>query len=200
MLKKYEIIKQLSFGHIPKAVFGYYDANEKEGGILSFSEKEICGYLSQFEIDYDSQPISDVVPILDDLIDEDFDEDLDIDFYIAESGNSYNWNGSAIFNLHQIFLYGNEYTVVRFHRYGDVRGNYTDYMLLYIGLDRFIEELGQFYKSFGYEGHCIYTNPLMENCVFEVEFEGEIEYYVYIDVDDSSPERLRDSLFEYFGV
>lgn len=200
MLKKYEIIKQLSFGHIPKAVFGCYDANENEGVILSFSEKEICGHLSRFEIDYDSQPVSDIVPILDDLIDEDFDEDLDIDFYIAKSGNSYNWNGSAIFNFHQIFLYGNEYTVVRFHRYGDVRCNYTDYMLLYIGFDRFIEELFHFYKSFEYEGRLIQTNPLMENGVFEVEFEGETEYGVCLDIDDSSPERLRDSLFKYFDI
>lgn len=200
MLKKYKIMKQLSFGHIPKAVFGYYDANENEGGILSFSENEVCEYLSEFEIDYDSQPISKVIPVLDDLVDENFSEDLNIDFYIAESGNSYNWNGSAIFNFHQIFINGNEYTVVRFHRYGDVRGNYTDYMLLYIGLDRFIEELSDFHKSFEYEGHYIYTNPLMENCVFEVEFEGDVEYDVCIDVDDSSPERLRNSLFEYFGV
>ena len=198
MLKKYEIIKQLSFGHIPKAVFGYYDANENEGGILSFSEKEVCEYLSQFEIDYDSQPVSDVVPILEDLIDECFDEDLDVDFYIAESGNSYNWNGSAIFNFHQIFINGNEYTVVRFYRYGDVRGNYTDYMLLYIGFYRFIEELSYFYKSFEYEGRLIQTNPLMENGLFEVEFEGEIEYDVFLDVDDSSPEKLKDSLFKYF--
>ena len=200
MLKKYEIMKQLSFGHIPNAVFGCYDANENEGGIISFSEKEVCEYLSEFEIDYDSQPISDIIPDLESLIDEDFNEDLDIDFRIAESGNSYNWNGSAIFNFHQIFINGNEYTVVRFHRYGDVRGNYTDYMLLYIRLDRFIEELSYFYKFFEYEGRLIKTNPLMEQGLFDVEFEGEIEYDVYIDVDDSSPERLRDSLFEYFGV
>lgn len=200
MLKKYEIMKQLSFGHIPNAVFGCYDANENEGGILSFSEKEVCEYLSKFEIDYDSQPIFYTIPYLESLIDEDFNEDLDIDFYIAESGNSYNWYGSAIFNFHQIFINGNEYIVVRFHRYGDVRGNYTDYMLLYIGLDIFIEELSYFYKFFEYEGRLIQTNPLMEQNLFDVEFEGEIEYDVYIDVDDSSPERLRDSLFEYFGV
>ena len=198
MLKKYEIIKQLSFGHIPNAVFGCYDANENEGGILSFSEKEVCEYLSKFEIDYENQPISYTIPSLESLVDTNFADELYVDFYTTESGNSYNWNGSAIFNFHQIFIYGNEYTVVRFHRYGDVRGNYTDYMLLYIGLDRFIEELGYFYKSFEYEGRLIQINPLMENGVFDVEFEGEIEYDVCLDIDDSSPEKLKDSLFKYF--
>lgn len=58
-------------------------------------------------------------------------------------GNTYNWCSDLTINWNMYSINGHEYLGVRFHIAGDVRGNYTDYMLLDMTLDEFFEELSE---------------------------------------------------------
>lgn len=57
------------------------------------------------------------------------------------SGNSYNWNSDIVFNWDTYRIDDREFLAVKFHISGDVRGNYTDLMLLDMTLDKFVEVL-----------------------------------------------------------
>ena len=80
------------------------------------------------------------------------------------SDNSYNW-GSPISNNFYYHIYYNEvlneyYYVVAIHKYGDVRGNYTDEFVLRFSNDfeflELLEESNKYYKLKDKEGNDIY--------------------------------------------
>lgn len=120
-------------------------------------------------------------------------EEIDLDI---TSNNSYNWNGQVVFNYNEIEVtedYGNEkrYITVKFHRFGDVRGNYTDYMVLDMSLDEFYEVLADASRVFCEIEHkgisySIDTDIFKEACVFNIySNEADIyEYDQYLDIDN----------------
>ena len=67
----------------------------------------------------------------DDEIDEDFDQCM----------NSYNWNGPVVVQVRFFRYRGHDYTAVAFHRYGDVRGNYTKYAILDCDRAAFVDKM-----------------------------------------------------------
>ena len=117
--------------------------------------------------------------------------DLDI-----TSNNSYNWNAQVVFNYNAVEVidrYGMEhkYITVKFHRFGDVRGNYTDYMVLDMSLEEFYEVLAdasRVYCEIEYKGEYyeISADIFKESCVFDIYSNGANidEYDVYLDIDN----------------
>ena len=126
------------------------------------------------------------------------------------SNNSYNRNAQVVFNYNEIEVidrYGLEhkYITVKFHRYGDVRGNYTDYMVLDMSLDEFYEVLADSshvccdieYKNEHYE---ISTDILKEACVFDIYSDDAnmVDYDVYLDIDNLRNKKdIKKALVQY---
>ena len=120
-------------------------------------------------------------------------ESIDLDI---TANNSYNWSAQVVFNYNEIEVidrYGMEhrYVTVKFHRYGDVRGNYTDYMVLDMNLDEFYEVLAdasRVYCEIEYKGECyeISTDIFKESCVFDIySNDADLdEYDIYLDIDN----------------
>lgn len=120
-------------------------------------------------------------------------ESIDLDI---TSNNSYNWNAQVVFNYNEIKVidrYGMEhkYITVKFHRFGDVRGNYTDYIVLDMSLDEFYEVLAdasRVWCEIDYKGvsYSISTDIFKESCVFDIySNDADIdEYDQYLDIDN----------------
>ena len=120
-------------------------------------------------------------------------ESIDLDI---TSDNSYNWSAQVVFNYNEIEVIdrdgmGHKYVTVKFHRYGDIRGNYTDYMVLDMSLNEFYEVLADaslVYCGIEYKGACysISANIFKESCVFDIySNEADIdEYDQYLDIDN----------------
>jgi hypothetical protein len=71
--------------------------------------------------------------------------------------NTYNINSDVVINYEEFQMYGRDevYVRCRFHRYGDVRGNYTEWIYLEMNIDEFMEIL--------YSQHKIVEVPITYN-------------------------------------
>ena len=168
------------------------DRNERKSRNLEIGAIDLVGALKSYEIDFKKLYKVDFDSVVYDDA-QGYYEKIDLDI---TSNNSYNWNGQVVFNYNEIEVtedYGNNkrYITVKFHRFGDVRGNYTDYMVLDMSLDKFYEVLADAsrvyceieYKEEYYE---ISTDIFKESCVFDIYSNGASidEYGVYLDIDN----------------
>lgn len=209
MLKAKRILNDLKHNlKGTKRVFNYYDVehNERESKNLSISNLDIIRALAPYEIDFKKLYNVD----FDDVIYEDKEGNyisLDTD-YKNTANNSYNWNSQVVFNYQQIqvidkYDYEHVYIAIKFHRYGDVRGNYTDYMILDMSIDEFYEvimEATRVYttitiKNVDYE---LTTDALKEGCLFDIYSNDMDDYDVYLDIDNlRSKASIKKALREY---
>ena len=219
MLKAKRILNDLKHNlKGTKRVFNYYDVdhNERESKNLSISNLDIIRALAPYEIDFKKLYKVD----FDDVIYEDKEGNyisLDTD-YKNTANNSYNWSSQVVFNYQQIQVIADDYHVnyrgydltnhkeyiaIKFHRYGDVRGNYTDYMILDISLDEFYEiimDATRVYttitiNNINYE---ISTDALKEACIFDIYADNMDEYDVCLDIDNlRSKASIKKALKEY---
>lgn len=166
--------------------------NERKSRNLEIGALDLVEALKPYEVDFKKLYKVD----FDDVVYDDaqgYYEGIDLDI---TSNNSYNWNGQVVFNYNEIEVtedYGNDkrYITVKFHRFGDVRGNYTDYMVLDMSLDEFYEVLAdasRVYCEIEYKGECyeISTDIFKESCVFDIYSNGANidEYDQYLDIDN----------------
>ena len=73
-----------------------------------------------------------------------YEEDSDeVDYDGKQSFNSYNWNGSIDHHMqgHVITYKGKRYLLLSFHRFGDVRCNYTDKAVFPYGSDEEVTDI-----------------------------------------------------------
>lgn len=216
MLKAKRILRDLKHNLKGKArIFNYYDVehNVRESKNLDMSVLDIIRGLQPYEIDFKKKYGVD----FDDIIYEDkegnYDEiDLDI-----EGNNSYNWNSQVVFNYNIIKLideYGDtkKYITIKFHRYGDIRGNYTDYMVLDMCLQQFYDvvmESSTVYCTVDLNNKLyeISTDCLKEACLFDIYSDDSNiqDYDVCLDVDNLRNKKdikkaLKQYLKEYHTV
>lgn len=219
MLKAKRILNDLKHNlKGTKRVFGYYDVvhNELESKNLSISNLDIIRALAPYEIDFKKLYNVD----FDDVIYEDKEGNyisLDTD-YKNTANNSYNWSSQVVFNYQQIQVITDDYHVnyrgydltnhkeyiaIKFHRYGDVRGNYTDYMILDMSMDEFYEVLMESTRVYttitinnvDYE---ISTDCLKEGCIFDIYSNNIDECDVFLDIDNlRSKASIKKALKEY---
>lgn len=194
MKKANIIIKDLK--HLKgKTYFGgtcTVDRNERKSRNLEIGAIDLVEALKPYEINFKALYKVD----FDNVVYNDaqgYYEEIDLDI---TSNNSYNWNGQVVFNYNEIEVtedYGNEkrYITVKFHRFGDVRGNYTDYMVLDMSLEEFYEVLAdasRVYCEIDYKGvsYSISTDIFKESCVFDIySNDADIdEYDQYLDIDN----------------
>jgi hypothetical protein len=168
------------------------DRNERKSRNLEIGALDLVEALKLYEIDFKKLYRVD----FDNVVYEDaqgYYEGIDLDI---TSDNSYNWNAQVVFNYNEIEVidrYGMEhkYITVKFHRFGDVRGNYTDYMVLDMSLNEFYEVLAdasRVYCEIEYKGACysISTDIFKETCVFDIYSDDANidEYDQYLDIDN----------------
>ena len=190
-----------------KTIFGTYDSsNMKESKNLDISVLDVVRALADYEIDFKKIYGVDFDNVVYDDAQGNY-ESIDLD---VSSDNSYNWCSQIVFNYNQIKVvdkYGidHEYVSVKFHRYGDVRGNYTDYMVCDMTMDEFYEvimESTQVFCSVDYKGHTysISTDCFKESCLFDIYCnETNEDYYdAYLDIDNlRSKKDIRKGLVKY---
>ena len=209
MLKFENVKNDLCYGSLKKAIFGAYDANDRsKKEILSITELEVAEHLKNYEIDfqdiyndyneYDNNKIVD----LDDFFYDDMEYD-NLYINLKDSNNSYNWNCSAVFNYDVLEINDFEYIAIKFHRFGDVRGNYTDYMLLKMSIDEFYEVLNELtcYFDFDFKGSNISVdyNIFNESGVYNIYSEDlNIDIYdTYIDIDNTNEDTTKASIMQF---
>jgi hypothetical protein len=194
MKKANTIIKDLK--HLRgKTYFGgscTVDRNEKRSRNLEIGAIDLVEALKPYEVDFKKLYKVDFDNVVYDD-EQGYYEEIDLDI---TSNNSYNWNGQVVFNYNEIEVtedYGNDkrYITVKFHRFGDVRGNYTDYMVLDMSLDEFYEVLAdasRVYCEIDYKGvsYSISTDIFKEACVFDIySNDADIdECDQYLDIDN----------------
>lgn len=131
----------LDMGKNGEKVFGTYPVHplKQDADVIKFIERlqelnieadeDIFG-----EFDFEDYVFDKMPSPLADEIEEDFDR----------SGNSYNWNAPIVFQYRPFKLYdGIERVAIAFHKYGDVRANYTRYAVLKCYLEKFWEILAE---------------------------------------------------------
>lgn len=224
MLKAKRILNDLKHNlKGTKRVFNYYDVehNELESKNLSISSLDIVRALQPYEIDFKKEygyDFDDVVYNYDtlELLDDLDNIQLKHGYYIDlnnlnfDANNSYNWSSQVVFDFGKVKLYTSneyayepEYIAIKFHRYGDVRGNYTDYMVLDMSIDEFYEvimEATRVYtsvkiKNVNYE---VSTDCFKEGCLFDIYSNNNDDYDVYLDIDNlRSKASIKKALREY---
>lgn len=126
------------------------------------------------------------------------------------SNNSYNWSSQCVFNYNEIRVidkYDIEHTyiAIKFHRFGDVRGNYTDYMILDMSLDEFYNVLLEETRvsasvTINNVDYYISTDIFKEACVFDIWANDNSldDYDVCLDIDNLRSKRdIKKALKEY---
>lgn len=166
--------------------------NERKSRNLEIGALDLVEALKPYEINFKALYKVD----FDDVVYEDMQGDYESTDLDITSNNSYNWNAQVVFNYNVIEVidrYGMEhkYIAVKFHRFGDVRGNYTDYMVLDMSLEYFYEILGEasrVYCDIAYKGvsYSISTDIFRESCVFDIYSDDANmdEYGQYLDIDN----------------
>lgn len=194
MKKANIIIKDLK--HLKGNTFfgGAYtvDRNERKSRNLEIGAIDLVEALKPYEVNFKALYKVD----FDDVVYDDAQgnyESIDLDI---TSNNSYNWSAQVVFNYNEIEVidrYGMEhkYITVKFHRFGDVRGNYTDYMVLDMSLDYFYEvlfEASQVFCDIDYKGvsYSISTDIFKEGCVFNIYSDDANidDYNKYLNIDN----------------
>ena len=211
MLKAKRILNDLKHNlKGKKRVFNYYDVehNERESKNLSISNLDIIRALQPYEIDFKKLygvDFEDVIYNYDNIgiFNNDIDTiELKHDYYIDEynlnkdANNSYNWSSQIVFDYGKVKLYSHneydyepEYIIIKFHRYGDVRGNYTDYMILDMSMDEFYEtimEATMVYTSVTINNvdYEISTDCFNEGCIFRVYSNDMDDDHAYLDINN----------------
>lgn len=168
------------------------DRNERRSRNLEIGAIDLVEALKPYEINFKALYKVD----FDDVVYEDIDGNYELIKLDITSNNSYNWSAQVVFNYNEIEVidrYGIEhkYITVKFHRYGDVRGNYTDYMVLDMSLDEFYEVLAdasRVYCEIEYKGEYyeISTDIFKESCVFDIYSNNADvdECDQYLDIDN----------------
>ena len=208
MKKANTIIRDLK--HLKGKTFfgGNYtvDRNEKRSKNLEIGAIDLVEALKPYEINFKALYKVD----FDDVVYNDADGNYELIKLDITSNNSYNWNAQVVFNFNEIEVidrYGLEhkYITVKFHRYGDVRGNYTDYMVLDMSLDEFYEvlmETSRVFCDIDYKGvsYSISTDITKEACVFDIDSDDAnvYDYDVCLDIDNLRNKKdIKKALIQY---
>lgn len=208
MKKANKIINDLK--HLKEKTYfgGAYtvDRNGRKSRNLEIGVLDLVEALKPYEINFKALYKID----FDDVVYNDAEGNYELIKLDITSNNSYNWNAQVVFNYNEIEVidrYGMEhkYIAVKFHRYGDVRGNYTDYMVLDMSLDEFYEvlqEASRVYCNVEYKGNDyeISTDIFKEACVFDIYSDNANNdcYDVCLDIDNLRNKKdIKKALVQY---
>lgn len=208
MLKAKSILRDLKHGlKGTKTIFGTYDSqNKRESKNLEISELDVVRALAPYEINFKAIYKVDFDSVLWDDVKGNY---ISIDLDYKNADNSYNWSSQIVFNFNQIKVvdrFGDDhvYIAIRFHRYGDVRGNYTDTMILDMSMEEFYEvvmESSSVSCTVDVKGieYYISTDCFKEGCLFDIYSDNGFDAYdVMLDIDNyRSKKDIKKGLREY---
>ena len=132
-------------------------------------------------------------------------ESLDDYYNLCGSDNSYNWNSSATFQFQYVEIKEVEYVAIKFHISGDVRTNYTYYMLLYTNFsdNEFLEYLNELRKniSFKYKNYNVHVSSDVTTELFDIYIENydSNDYQEYIDCDSNNFDSIKEEVSNFLG-
>lgn len=155
------------------------DITEVLENLKDYAKDLIVEEYNEQEDEYTEEKLNSIDEYLDYL-----EEIGDINPNNCKSDNSYNWNSNINHNFY-IHTYENLSSdtllvVLAVHKYGDIRGNYTEEMLFEFNCD------GEFYEAM--------TQEIFQQ---EVEIEGK-NYYATCDIFEESL-RIEDENYDIIG-
>lgn len=117
-----------------------------------------------------------------------------------DSGNSYNWDGLIVFQYRFFEYRGRVYTAICFHRFGDVRGNYTKYAILDYDQDEFWGLLSEFYFDIPAGDNWSVYQYVYDECgnVHAWNNETQQDFEGFYKSDDA-PEAVRTAVAAWLG-
>lgn len=141
----------------------------------------------------DDAIVGDVIPLLEDMKEYEVEPSEDAEYILKlvvedydKSDNTYNYscNVSNDINWNEKHIDGEDYVAIMVHRFGDVRGNYTDYVLLNATMDDIfnmesvyqIKDINDRYSA----TICLFSN---EYSVYDCYEENEVGDYYENDRD-----------------
>ena len=143
----------------------------------------------------------DIVENFDELLNN---ESLESYYNLRDSDNSYNWNSSATFQFQYVEIKEVEYVAIKFHISGDVRTNYTYYMLLEFDFSstEFLEYLNELRKniSFKYKNYNVHVSSDVISELFDIYIENDNEsnnYQEYIDCDSNDFNSIKEEVCNF---
>lgn len=117
-----------------------------------------------------------------------------------DAGNSYNWGGPIVFQYRFFEYRGRVYTAICFHRFGDVRGNYTKYAILDCNQDEFWMLLSDFCFDIPAGDNWSVSQYVYDEsgCVRAWNNETEEDFEGFYE-SDNAPEAVRAAVAAWLG-
>lgn len=161
---------------------------------------EIIDYWTFEEVDGEDEEV------LEEITCEEYLDILDDNGLLVEknSGNTYNWS-APISNDFYYYIYENlrdDNLIIKIaiHRYGDVRGNYTDeFCIIVDSEEEFFDILSESdkFNTIEIDGKEYYVDIRMFSDVFEVsDTDGEYIGTIYVEDDEEAIEKIKELIDE----
>lgn len=198
-----DIKEILKTQNIKKGIYGTYDVTPIEPNDFGLDVYDVIDFLQEnfMEIEH---PFGKQWSFDDVFYEEEGTEDFNIQYPDDKTWNSYNWNGAVVMQAVAFFNRGAEFVAVRFHKYGDARCNYTNFVVLATDWERFNERMHELYwgimlcnNSYDVEQYFMDEDGLYR--VWDNEREESFEVRLS-DLDDNSidiPFDLRSEMQKY---
>lgn len=162
---------------------------------LTINESEILKFLKPYEVEFSKETEK--------YIDENW-EDI-----TSNHDNSYNWGSPVVMEICTLKLNSRKYIAIAYHLYGDVRGNYTDFVFYdFNSFEEFWEIMSDFRKGFSFtRGHyeimvdC--CSIFMESGYVDISWSSHLKgdgagdiCEVYCDCDMSEISEIKDFAYD----
>lgn len=171
---------------------------------LSYRIKEELYCESIDEIEETLELLTEVKAELERIENASFEELFEVS--IGDANNTYNWGASATLVYESVILDDKKELVsVMFHRYGDVRGNYTEKVYFECSVQELLETMCECRKNTSIdidgEEYQLSYSIMSEAGVIEVYNENlDIDRELYIDEEIGNLEEFKTSLKEKLGL
>lgn len=135
-----DIKEILKTQNIKNGIFGTYDVKPIEPNPYGLDVYDVIDFLQEnfMEVEH---PFGEQWSFDDVFFETEGTEDFIITYPENKQWNSYNWNSPVVMQAIAFIHKKGEFVAVRFHKYGDVRANYTDFVVLACNWEDFNERL-----------------------------------------------------------
>ena len=214
MKRIYEIIEEVkSLRGANVRVFGQPTTLPSDYGKYTIDIIDVLNRLEDYEIpeivdywDFEEDEYGEEEEVLHEISAEEYLELLDSQGMLVEetSNNTYNWSAPIsndfYYHIYKNLRGDNLIIEIAIHRYGDVRGNYTDeFYIIVDSIDEFHEILSEcdIYNTVEIDGKKYYVDVRMFDDTFEVsDNDGYYIGSIYAEDDEEAIKEIKELLSE----
>ena len=215
MKRIHEIIEEVkSLRGANVRVFGQPTTLPSDYGKYTIDIIDVLNHLEDYEIpeivdywDFEEDEDGEEEEVLHEISAEEYLELLDSQGFLVEeetSNNTYNWSApisnNFYYHVYKNLRDDNLIIEIAVHRYGDVRGNYTDeFYIIVDSIDEFYDILTEcnIFNTVEVDGKKYYVDTRIFSDVFEVcDTDGECIGTIYAENDEEAIREIKELLSE----